>query len=216
MTPDPATRRFDNWGIFIVFALAGVLFAGLAANVAAGGWLVQLDSRVAGWVQPRTLPGLTQMVVAFTHLHAPWVVTGYVVLAVAFLAWRGHWHWLAGLVAVLPSGMVLNWLLKQVFQRPRPEQALLVLDSYSFPSGHAMCSTLLYGLLAAALLSRTRQAPARAAIMLGAAALAALASMSRVYLGVHYLSDVLAGMALATAWLALCLLVSRRRRRDVP
>jgi membrane-associated phospholipid phosphatase len=93
-----------------------------------------------------------------------------------------------------------------------------VLKDYGFPSGHTMIATLLYGLLAVLLVRTLRSAPWRRVVVGVAGAVILLVGISRMYLGAHYLSDILAAMAAGVAWLALCLtavgtLCYRRRRR---
>lgn len=128
----------------------------------------------------------------------------------------------AGLAALMVSailgGMVISHLLKEVFDRPRPDidHAVRVFTA-SFPSGHATLSAVTF-LTLAALLTRTR---ARRGVKIYfvsvAVVLTILTGLSRVYLGVHYPSDVLAGWCVGSAWAVLCwtaaLLLQRRRRR---
>jgi membrane-associated phospholipid phosphatase len=109
------------------------------------------------------------------------------------------------LVAVVTE--LLNFALKQAFQRPRPSlfHEIAALHSYSFPSGHAMASAAIYGSIAAVL---ARAFPARRrAILAGACVLVLLIGLSRVYLGVHWITDVVAGWA-AGAFIALAASVS--------
>jgi len=105
--------------------------------------------------------------------------------------------------------MLLNRILKYVFQRPRPhfDDPLLSLSSYSFPSGHTMTATVVFGVLASYLFTTTQDWRRRALIVCVAGFLILLVGFSRIYLGVHYLSDVLGAMAEGLAWLALCLTV---------
>jgi undecaprenyl-diphosphatase len=118
------------------------------------------------------------------------------------------------LVGVVVGIQVLNPLLKLAFERPRPELSRADSASSSFPSGHAASSTAIYGLLLLLIVSRSGRR-ARIAGALTWVCLATAIGFSRVYIGAHYLSDILAGISLATAWLALCLLVfvAVRRRR---
>jgi undecaprenyl-diphosphatase len=93
---------------------------------------------------------------------------------------------------------------------------LLTLSTYSFPSGHTAAATVFYGLLACYLLRRVQAWPARAAIAAACCLMVALVALSRMYLGVHYLSDVLAASAEGAAWLATCITaVSTLQRRRV-
>jgi undecaprenyl-diphosphatase len=109
------------------------------------------------------------------------------------------------LIAVV-GGSLLTTLAKFAFARPRPELVAHLVDvsSYSFPSGHAMSSAVTY-LTLGALLARTQARKRIKAYLLGVAVLLTLMiGVSRVYLGVHYPSDVLAGWSLGAAWAMLC------------
>ena len=122
----------------------------------------------------------------------------------------------AGLSMVVLGGALLNIGLKHLFERGRPvlDDPLFTLPTYSFPSGHAMASTVFYGLLATYFWQNRATRP-WALIAIGAATLmVALVCLSRVYLGLHYLSDVLGGVAEGVAWLALSSIVWHRFRRD--
>ena len=128
------------------------------------------------------------------------------------------WDWMLTLALIVPVGMLLNVLLKSIFQRARPtfDVPLLTLSSYSFPIGHAAAATLFYGVLTAWLICSTNSLRWRIFIATLASLLVALVGLRRIYLGVHYLSDVLAAMAASGAWLALILTATdawRRRRR---
>jgi membrane-associated phospholipid phosphatase len=126
-----------------------------------------------------------------------------------YLIWRRRFYWLAAFLFSVYGGMLLNKILKYAFQRPRPhfDDPLVSLTSYSFPSGHTMTATVLYGVLAAYCFTNTQDWRRRVTIILAAGFLILLVAFSRVYLGAHYLSDVLGAMAEGMAWLALCLTV---------
>lgn len=108
--------------------------------------------------------------------------------------------------AVLLGGWLLNEGLKQVFHRPRPAVARLVEASgYGFPSGHAMVSTAFYGFLAYLVWHNFPRSRLRYFVVFGTVVLVALIGVSRVYLGVHYPGDVIAGFAGGGLWLAGCI-----------
>jgi membrane-associated phospholipid phosphatase len=126
--------------------------------------------------------------------------------------WTLLWTW----VAAVAGSAVLNQLLKGFFQRPRPHFAhpLVVESSYSFPSGHAMESFVVYGMLAyLAVLLWLRSWEARVAVICGAALVVVLIGFSRMYLGVHYFSDVVAGYAAGGVWLSALITGAETIRR---
>jgi len=139
-----------------------------------------------------------------------------VVLFAGFFASRGLFN-LGALFLLVVGGTLLNGLHKHAFHRTRPawEDPILVLTSYSFPSGHAMAATLLYGILAAFIVRAIGDWRWRVLTVLTMGLLIMLIGFSRIYLGVHYLSDVLAAIAAGIAWLSLCLTAveTLRRRR---
>jgi membrane-associated phospholipid phosphatase len=112
-------------------------------------------------------------------------------------------------------GALLNRLLKSIFERTRPIHSpeFISVEGWSFPSGHAFGSMLIYGLLAYILIRHTNRIW-HVPIALAAIALIILVGFSRVILQVHYLSDVLAGYASAAAWTALCIAGYEGARRN--
>jgi len=184
---------------------ASIVFLVLVWQLQTGGSLLILDQEISSWVQAHRSPELTLLMLLVTHVHAPFGVLVMALLASAVLASRHRWRDLVLFIVTIGGGMLLNLALKQLIHRARPsfETSLVQLDSYSFPSGHAIGSTLFYASLAL-LLTRTRWHAA--SIALGATLVLAVAA-SRVYLGAHYLSDVAAGIALALVWTCLCWLI---------
>ena len=192
----------------LVLIGASWLFGGIAEDVLTGDPLTVIDVRVAAWFHARATPVLTKTMLVITNLHGPTAISILMVVAVLYLAWKRDWYWLICLMVTTPSGMLLNVLMKHAFHRARPsfDSPLLELPSFSFPSGHVAGTTLFYGVLAAMLVSRVAAWRSQVVIVVTALALVILVALSRVYLGVHYLSDVLGAFAEALAWLTLCLL----------
>ncbi|MEO6959135.1 MAG: bifunctional DedA family/phosphatase PAP2 family protein [Burkholderiaceae bacterium] len=186
---------------------AGWLFGGISEDVIHGDPLTVVDVHVAQWLHEHMTPLLTQSMLILTDSHGTLAISIFVVITALALTWKRDWYWLLTLMEAVPGGALLNELLKHAFQRARPtfDDPLLTLVSYSFPSGHTVTSTLFYGVLAALIISKTPIWRWRVLTAMGAFALVALVAFSRIYLGVHYLSDVLAGFAEGIAWLALCL-----------
>lgn len=186
---------------------ASWLFGGIAEDVVTGDPLTIVDLHVAQWFNAHSTPLLTQAMLAITHAHDPVPVTTAVVLIAVYLAWKKDWYWLLCLGVTVPLGMLLNVFMKYAFHRARPsvDNPLLVLTTYSFPSGHVAGATLCYGVVAAMLVSRISAWRWRVLLVLAAITMVVLVALTRIYLGVHYLSDVLAASAEGVAWLTLCL-----------
>jgi membrane-associated phospholipid phosphatase len=206
----PRWKRFAYGAI----AVAGCLFALIAANIAAGDPLAQLDVYVSAWLGAHRTPALTLLMLAVTHTHAPAAICAYAFMMAVVLYRKAERRWLLALGFAVPVGLAINVLLKYLFRRSRPvpDEPLMTLATYSFPSGHTAGTTLFYGVLAAYIVSHTRSTPLRTAAVLGWAGAVALVAFSRVYLGVHYLTDVIAAAAWSSAWVALCLLVTSHVR----
>jgi undecaprenyl-diphosphatase len=141
------------------------------------------------------------------------IVTG-AVAAFLLLCRKHHALWL--MLATVVGGMLLNAGLKRVIDRPRPTvvKHLSYVDSKSFPSGHSMLSAVVYLTLGSLLARMVRPVRLKLYFVAVALLLTFLVGLSRVYLGVHYPSDVLAGWAAGLAWAVLCWLLARRLQRE--
>jgi undecaprenyl-diphosphatase len=188
------------------FLVALAVFGLVAHDVVRDGPLSTLDVALAQWLHAHATPAWVTMMLLVAQANSTVAVSAYAVLAFALL-WTRPARRDAITVAVAVAGVLgLNVLLKLAFQRARPsfEDPVLTLATYSFPSGHVAASTVLYGLLLAWSFRHVRTSAGRAAVLALAAAAIALVGLSRMLLGVHYLSDVIAAVAEATAWLAVC------------
>ncbi|MBU1709704.1 MAG: phosphatase PAP2 family protein [Proteobacteria bacterium] len=183
------------------------LFGGIAQDVVAGDPLTIIDKNVAEWFHQRRTAGLTTTMLLVSGLASVTWVTGVVTVTALVLWWKRCWQRLLALVLIVPGGMVLNLLLKIAFHRQRPSfsKSFLIFHGYSFPSGHTMAATLLYGLLAAFAVITIKTWRWRVGAVLNAFVMILLVGFSRVYLGAHYPSDVLGAAAAGLAWLALSL-----------
>src|SRR5438093_8789294 len=153
---------------------------------------------------------------AVSVLGSPLAMAVIGVVVAAFLAIRRHWILLSGWVAAFAGAGVLTTVLKNVIQRPRPIGADRFLhgESFSFPSGHALGSLIGYGMLAYLLVLLVDRRRQQLLIVAAAGVLIVAIGFSRLYLGVHYFSDIIGGYAAGLLWLSACisgLEVVRRR-----
>lgn len=213
VTASRAQRRLG----LLVFLFAAIGFSLVAFQVVYAGPATVFDMKLAQWLRTNNGPALTDALLTITHMHAP---AGIALLAAgmaAYLYLKRDYYWLLALLLTMPVGMALNVMLKLFFARQRPEfeEPLLQLATFSFPSGHAAYSTMLYGLLAAYVAHRVDRWRWRLASILMCVAVIVLIAFSRLYLGAHYLTDVVAGVLEGIAWLALVwmALTTQRRRR---
>lgn len=162
-------------------------------------------------------PGWVELGVSdVTALGGYIVLTFLVVSVVVYLLVIGKWRNAIMVSGASVSGVFLSELLKVQFGRPRPELVpqLAEVHSLSFPSGHAMLSAVIYLTLGALLARFHKRKRERALIMVYAVLVTMMVGASRVYLGVHWPTDVLAGWALGAAWAAVWWLVAWRFLRD--
>ena len=189
-----------------LLAAAGCLwlFGGLAEDLLTGDPIVRFDRALDDYLHARATPPLTTFFLIVTAWGSIEAIVLLGVVVAAILAWGRRWLFLGSWLAAVAGSAVLNQLLKGLFERPRPyfKHPLLVETSYSFPSGHAMESFVAYGMLAYFAVLALRSWKARVAAVFGAALLVMLIGFSRMYLGVHYFSDVLAGYAAGGVWLS--------------
>ena len=194
---------------FVVLVAGAALFAGIAEELGDGERAGQLDQLFSDAVREHAAAWALQAFAWITRLGDTATLSVVCILVAAALRLRGRrWLALAWVLAVCGNSL-LNTTLKAVFARTRPlhEGGLIQADGWSFPSGHSSGSVVLYGMLAYVLLRGLPPALARRAslpLVLLAAATAFSVGCSRIFLQVHFATDVLAGFASGAAWLAIC------------
>jgi len=204
----PRALALAGW---ISFVVAGAIFLGLAWNVASHDTIVTIDARVADWLHRHATGPVTAAMFAITHANSTVAIAAMSAIFALALARMREWYWMTSVALAVSGGLLLNLGLKHAYERARPrfDDPILMLDTYSFPSGHTAGATVFYGVLAAFLVSRTSKQRWRAAWVAAAVVAIALVAFSRIYLGAHYLSDVLAAACSSTAWLVLSLATVR-------
>jgi membrane-associated phospholipid phosphatase len=183
-------------------ALCMWLFFVIADEVPENGWMVRIDRATTQWLQAHGTEVGESVFVGVSYLGAQVLGVVLGVLGIVLLI-RRDFRRLSVLAVTCAGGALLNVALKTSFHRTRPEYASeFHVTSWSFPSGHAMDSLIGWGILAYGV---GRRYPHRSRLVwIAAATLVVLVGYSRIYLGVHYLSDVVAGFAAGLIWLIVC------------
>ncbi len=201
---------------FAAVVAAAALFAEIAGQLAPDGTMAAADDALTTSIGRHASTATVQVFAGLTHFGDP-VVLGAIGVLVALWLWRRRERALAlGWVFALGGNALLNPALKRIFERVRPlhEPGLVSESSWSFPSGHTSSAAVAYGMLAYLALRLLPQ-PWHAPAVLGAAALAFTVGCSRIFLQVHFASNVAAGFVSGLAWLTVCIVsveLSRFRR----
>ena len=192
-------------GAALLTAVLGDQFIDLAELVHAKSELLQkTDLGIHDWTVSRRTPGATQFFVAMTLIGGPVGLAILVTIVAVVLAIKRRWRWIAYLVVTCGGGAALNLGLKHYFARARPDVAEMLrrASGYSFPSGHAMGSAVTFGAFAYLAFRVAKTWRLKAASLALAITFVVAVCLSRVYLGAHWISDVGAGAAAGTVWLA--------------
>jgi membrane-associated phospholipid phosphatase len=174
-----------------------------------------LDHGVANWFHAHLTRTFVSVLRGFAEFGASEWIGVVLSLLVLIFVWKRWWPSLVMLIVAVPGGMMLNELVKLLVHRHRPFVDGWFVDwsGYSFASGHTIGATLLYGQLALFLLPLIKSRRYRAFTVATAALFVGLVGFSRIALGAHYLTDVLAAIVFGIAWLAICLLATKPVRR---
>jgi len=173
------------------------------------------DHELAGWFHERLTPAFVAVLHAFTDFGSGEWIGIIVSVLVLFFAWKRWWPSLVTLIVAVPGGMLLNEWVKVVVHRQRPflDGPFVDWSGYSFASGHTIGATLLYGQLLLFILPCLKSRHWRLMSVFGAACLIAAVGFSRIALGAHFLTDVLAAIFFGIIWLALCVVLGRPMHR---
>ncbi len=197
----------------IVLTGSAWVFGWMAEDLAEGD--TKVDTRLAGWLHEHATPGWTTFFENVTRLGNVSTLLVLVLLAGAVL-WRKGWiAELQLLVLAAVGAEIITTGLKLGFQRDRPffSDPLSTETTYSFPSGHASVSLAVYGTLGFIAARHLGTRRTQIAALAAAGVLVLLIGFSRLYLGVHFLSDVIAGFSIGIAWVAFCIVLLHLRLR---
>jgi undecaprenyl-diphosphatase len=191
---------------FIVCVGATLLFFEVADEIQAGESLADFDIALSAALREHLTVGTLNAFAIITRLGDREVLVAIALVVFAVLAVKRVWLLAAAWAGTTLGGALMNRLLKSIFERTRPlhDHGLTLEGGWSFPSGHASGSMLVYGLLAY-LVVRNTPAVWHLPVALTGTAIIVFVGSSRVLLQVHYLSDIVAGYASAAVWVGICI-----------
>ena len=191
---------------FVACGALVVLFASLADSIVDLHGTTPFDQQVTAAIQEFQSPTRDREMRAITLLGGHNFLFPATIVVAALLFFRGRRVSALLFAGVVVGGLLLESVLKIVYHRARPAlwEALVSEKTYSFPSGHATMATLFYGAGAAVVLHVSRRPPVRAAALAFATLLILAVAYSRVYLGAHWTTDVVAGILIGLFWVVVC------------
>jgi len=200
---DPARPESSSLLTAALLLIAGGwLFLDLVRDVVADDPLLRFDSAVLALLQSLRTPWLDQVMAGITGLGGPLSSFAVIGTTALYFAYRRYWKTLGYWLAAAGFAEALVWVLKLTLGGARPQESYPVTEPFSFPSGHAIFSVVIYGFLAF-LLANGKSLRVKSAITAVAASVIVLILFSRLYLGAPWLSDVLGSLSLGLFWVAL-------------
>lgn len=200
---DPARPELQGLLTLGTILVAGMwVFLGVLEDVLSGDPLVRADRAVFQLLQSLRVAAFDRVAVVVTELGDATVTLVVLLVALLWLAWHRAWRAAVYYMAAVAGGTVFALLLKATLRQARPEDLYVGWNAFSFPSSHTTVSAALYGSLAV-LIGREVSMRWRVGSVFAAALLVSSIAFSRLYLGAHWLSDVVAGFAFGLAWVAL-------------
>jgi membrane-associated phospholipid phosphatase len=210
----------EKLGLYCTISLFALVVTGagflvLALAIGQQDWLVRFDQALSESLQQHSTVNAVWIFQLISFFGDASTLASMSLLFLIVLALTRYWRLFFLWTVTLPGAGILNQFLKNTLQRQRPQWPIpwIAESGWSFPSGHAMCSLVIYGLLAYSIYFLPTRRTLRLSFGVLAILLVIAIGFSRLYLGVHYFSDVMAGYLAATFWLILCITGDQAARR---
>lgn len=215
--------RSEKYGLYltigVLFTLFFIwLFFGIIQDYIGTDPLIRADLRIINLVSHFRTPKLNQIMLFFTYLAKGEIITVAVIFSLIILFLIRKWSYFNSLLIFVLGGELFVWIIKNIIERPRPPlaEALVIENSYSFPSGHSFIAIAFYGLITFFLFETFKRKWLKAITLILGLILVVLIGASRIYLGAHWPSDVLASYASGLAWLSIIITVTHIKRKFHP
>lgn len=195
----------------LILSLAGLYAFSktLQDALSSGGFMVAIDLWTNTFFSNLNTDCCVSFVHAFTNIFSPEVLSILGVLAIIYFYIQKQWRYLVITMFSFGGGVAINTLIKALFMRARPEYSLIVETGYSFPSAHSAIAAIICVLAIYFFARKIKSSLMREGYIVAVIVLTLLTGVSRLYLGVHWFSDVLAGLAFGVFWSTLMILLVR-------
>ena len=191
-----------------------MLLSEVAENIVNAEPMVEINGLFTHWLFQSRTSQLSRLFYGITWFGSRYATVGFTLLGSIILLWQRQRRNALILWGLLGGVSLFVQLGKRTFDRARPQQVAYYPEvGYSFPSGHSAVAMTLYGLLAYWAIRRLHTTTARVLVGIGAACLILAVGFSRIYLGVHFLSDVLGGYLLGIGWLSVGIILSEWQQK---
>jgi len=192
---------------FILSAIFVWIFGGITEDVLTGDPFVKVDQWVLQNVLYFRTPMVSEIMIVFTHVAGEVLIAAGSLVIIIYSLFRKRFDSLIAFISAILGGNILVLVLKVTIRRTRPvtENSLVSAGGWSFPSGHAMMSVIFYCMVLYFAIRHMHSWKLRVFMVMAAGFVVFLLGLSRIYLEVHYLSDVLAGYAGGLFWLTICI-----------
>lgn len=194
----------NKFWLILATAVIGlsVFFLVLVDNYLDGDGLTRWDTVIYQWVETIRTPLLTKLMLFITLMANYQIITGALILGIILLGLAKKWRYAWALITSVMVGILFTELTKILFARPRPplQNALIPTDGFSFPSGHSYFAIVFYGLITYFWVKHFNNKVVKIVIGILGIGLGLMIGFSRIYLGVHWTTDVLAGLASSGIW----------------
>jgi undecaprenyl-diphosphatase len=196
-----------NLPIIVIISILSFLVFSFLAIIISAKKILQFDNTIISFVQGLESPGLTSIMKLFSIIgDTPAVIVLSLVVLLFLYVVLKHRSELVLFVVALSGSAILNLLLKYFFQRARPEiHRLVEIEGYSFPSGHAMNACTVYTIIAFLLWHNIATKSGRTILIFISAVMILSIGISRIYLGVHYPSDIIGGYLASGTWITIAI-----------
>jgi undecaprenyl-diphosphatase len=196
----------------LIIAAGSIFFFGWLAHQMLQGDTARFDDGLRSFVHSFASPRVTKFMFAMSFMGSPGLIF-LMIAAIVLCLYKKWYRALVWLVITMIGGAILDVTLKHTFHRARPDPYFGRLpQTFSFPSGHSLFSFCFYGVMAGLINDRVRQFWLKGMVFCIAIIMIALVGLSRIYLGVHYPSDVVAGYLTGTIWVSTMIVVDRLRQ----